>query len=69
MKQSFNASEIKKGCHPEGYRIDKTASPHDFYTKWEITPGGKWINPNPHAFIQCRRKGGIKLMKSDAGVT
>gem|GEM_PF-802063 len=57
MDQNFNASEIKKGYHPEGYRIDKTASPMDFYTKWEITPEGKWINPKPTCFDSMPQEG------------
>ncbi len=50
MEKTFTASEIKKGFHPEGYRIDKTASPMDYYTKWQITPEGKWMNPQPTCF-------------------
>lgn len=60
MKQSFEASEIKKGYHPEGYRIDKTSSPLDFYTKWEITPGGKWINAKPTCFHSMPQEGWYK---------
>ena len=57
MKKTFNASVIKKGFHPEGYRIDKTSSPLDFYTKWEITPEGKWTNQKPTCFDSMPQKG------------
>ncbi|HOP63926.1 MAG TPA: hypothetical protein PK358_08980 [Spirochaetota bacterium] len=57
MEKTFNASEISKGFHPEGYRIDKTASPLDFYTKWEITADGKWANPKPVSFHSMPQDG------------
>ena len=60
MNKIFNASDIKKGFHPEGYRIDKTASPIDFYTKWEITAEGTWINPMPACFHSLPQKGWYK---------
>ena len=41
MDKTFKATDIQIGFHPEGYRIDNTASPIDFYTKWQITPEGK----------------------------
>ena len=50
MDKTFKAEEIQIGFHPEGYRIDKTASPMDFYTKWQITSEGEWINPKPTCF-------------------
>ena len=57
MDKLLNASDIKKGFHPEGYRIDKTASPIDFYTKWEITSEGQWINPKPSCFHSMPQEG------------
>lgn len=57
MEKTFNASDIQKGFHPDGYRIDKTASPMDYYTKWQITPDGKWVNPQPTCFHSMLREG------------
>ena len=57
MTQTFTASEIKKGYHPDGYRIDKNASPMDYYTRWEIAPDGKWINPRPSCFDSMPQHG------------
>jgi hypothetical protein len=51
---------IQIGFHAEGYRIDKTASPMDFYTKWQITPEGKWINPKPTCFDSMPQEGWYK---------
>ena len=57
MDKTFNASEIIKGFHPEGYRIDKTASPMDYYTKWEITPEGKWVGMKATCFDSMPQTG------------
>jgi len=50
MDQTFNATEIKVGYHPDGYRIDKTASPMNRYTKWQIMRGNNWCNPKAVSF-------------------
>jgi len=60
MDTKFKATEIQKGFHPEGYRIDKAAPVMDFYTKWEITPSGEWINPKPSCFHSMPQEGWIK---------
>ena len=65
MNKIFNASDIKKGFHPDGYRIDKTAPPMDFYTKWEITSDGKWINPKPSCFDSMPQQGWNKTDSFD----
>lgn len=57
MNKKFEATDIQIGFHPGGYRIDKTASPMDFYTKWQITPEGKWINPKPTCFDSMPQEG------------
>jgi hypothetical protein len=57
MDKKFKATDIQIGLRPEGYRIDKTASPMDFYTKWEFTPEGKWINPKPTCFDSMPQEG------------
>ena len=60
MAETFKAEEIRIGFHPAGYRIDKTASPMDFYTKWQITPEGEWINPKPTCFHSMPPEGWYK---------
>jgi len=60
MNKTFKAKDIQIGFHAEGYRIDRTASPIDFYTKWEITPEGKWINPRPVDFDSMPQEGWYK---------
>ena len=67
MKQSFKASEIVVGSHPDGYRIDKTASPMDFYTRWEITSDGRWINPEAVCFDSLPQEGWLKTGDPDCG--
>jgi len=57
MDGEFKATDIQIGFHPEGYRIDKTASPMDLYTKWQITPEGKWTNPEPTCFDSMPQEG------------
>jgi hypothetical protein len=50
MEQTFKNTEISVGFHPNGYRIDKTASPMNRYTRWKISPGNRWSNPEPVCF-------------------
>lgn len=57
MNEIFSASKIRKGFHPDGYRIDKTASPMDYYTKWEITSDGEWVNPRATCFDSMPQDG------------
>ncbi len=60
MNPTFNATEIVIGFHPDGYRIDKTASPMNRYTKWEILPGGGWCNPKAVCFDSMPQQGWFK---------
>lgn len=57
MDKTLKATDIQIGLHPEGYRIDKTASPINFYTKCQITPEGEWINPKPTCFDSMPQEG------------
>jgi len=57
MEQTFKAIEISVGFHPDGYRIDKTASPMNRYTKWQILPGNQWCNPEPVCFDSLPQQG------------
>ena len=65
MKQKFSAPEVKVAYHPDGFRIDKTASPLNRYTSWEITDGGKWRNPTPICFDSLPVEGWIKADSFD----
>ncbi len=57
MDLMLNATDVTVGFHPNGYRIDKTASPMNRYTKWEILPGNKWRNPEPICFDTLPKEG------------
>ena len=57
MEQTFSATEINVGFHPDGYRIDKMASPMNRYTKWEISSGNRWYDPVPVCFDSLSRGG------------
>ena len=73
MEQTFEAKDIDIGYHPavgtttlsvrrgpEGYRIDRTASPMNRYTRWRITPDGRWLDPQPVCFDSMPQDGWLK---------
>jgi hypothetical protein len=64
MDQTFNATEISIGFHPDGYRIDKTASPMNRYTKWDIIES-HWCNPKAVCFDSMPQNGWIAKDKFD----
>jgi hypothetical protein len=64
MEQTFKATEITVGFHPDGYRIDKTASPMNRYTKWNIIEG-RWCDPKPVCFDSLPQSGWIAKDKFD----
>lgn len=63
MDKKFKATQIDIGYHPDGFRIDKTTSPMNRYTKWEVESNGKWVNPKPVCFHALPRKGWHKVNK------
>jgi len=65
MEQTFRAVEIEIGYHPDGYRIDKTASPMNLYTGWEISDDGSWHSPNPVDFAELPQNGWFKAKEFD----
>ncbi len=65
MEQTFKSSEIKVGFHPDGYRIDKTASPMNLYTKWQISDDGRWHSPKPVDFDALPEDGWFKTKGFD----
>jgi len=63
--EEYNAEEINIGFHPEGFRIDKTASPLNRYTKWSIGEDGEWRNPGPVCFHSLPENGWRKAERFD----
>lgn len=61
MAQAFKANEIEIGYHPDGYRIDKTASPMNRYTKWDVSAEGRWSEPEPVCFDSLPQDGWLKI--------
>jgi len=59
MQSIQKVEEIIIGFHPDGYRIDKTASAMNRYTRWDITSTGKWQNPTPVCFDSLPKNGWI----------
>jgi len=50
MEKTYKVKEINIGFHPDGFRIDKTTSPINFYTKWQISDDGQWHSCRPVDF-------------------
>ena len=65
MDPVLNATEVVVGFHPDGYRIDKTTSAMNRYTKWEILKGNHWCNPRPVCFDSLPPEGWIARDKFD----
>ena len=65
MNSVFCSNEITIGFHPDGYRIDKTASPINRYTKWQFFNGQRWCNPKAVCFDSLPHNGWIKVDKFD----
>lgn len=64
-KKKYNVNEIDIGYHPKGYRIDKTASPINYYTKWKMQSGRKWVHPKPVSFFSLPQDGWTRVDKFD----
>lgn len=65
MAQTFRAAEIEIGHHPDGYRIDKTAAPMNRYTRWRVSPDGRWSDPAPVCFHELPGEGWAKVAAFD----
>ena len=65
MEQTLEAKQISVGFHPDGYRIDKTASAMNRYTKWHTEPGDRWSNPEPVCFDSLPQQGWFAVDKFD----
>ena len=62
---TFDVTSIEVGYHPNGYRIDKTASAMNRYTQWNIALDNKWSNPKPVCFDSLPPDGWIKSQGFD----
>ncbi len=60
MSQPARAEQIETGYHPDGYRIDKTASPMNRYTRWRVSADGNWSDPQPVCFDSLPPEGWIE---------
>jgi hypothetical protein len=65
MEQTFDAREIRVGFHPDGFRIDKTASAMNRYTKWQTKLGDRWRNPKPVCFDSLPQQGWLAVDRFD----
>ena len=65
MDAMLEAKEVTVGFHPDGYRIDKTASPMNRYTKWDVLPGHRWCNPRAVCFDSLPQDGWFKKDRFD----
>jgi len=65
MEQTLDAKEVRVGFHPAGYRIDKTVSAMNRYTKWQTKLGDRWRNPEPVCFDSLPQQGWIAIDKFD----
>ena len=65
MDLVLNAKDVTVGFHQDGYRIDKTATPMNRYTKWRIMSGRGWCNPKPVCFDSMPQQGWIAKDKFD----
>jgi hypothetical protein len=65
--KTHSAEEVTTGYHPRGYRIDKTASPMNRYTQWEIDPDGTWVKPKPVCFHALPEDGWATVDKFEWG--
>ena len=67
MNTTFCATEVEIAYHPEGFRIDKTASPLNRYTRWEVVGSDQWRNPRPVCFDSLPVEGWVKMDHFDWG--
>ena len=65
MQSVLDANNVTVGFHPAGYRIDKTASAINRYTKWDVAQGNHWRNPKPVCFDSLPQAGWIAKDKFD----
>ncbi len=57
---TVKADHVEIGYHPSGFRIDRTASPMNRYTRWTIAADGEWEKPEPVCFHSLPDDGWVK---------
>lgn len=57
----MQATEIQVGYHPDGFRIDKTTNPMNWYTRWTILDDGGWANPRAVCFHTLPEEGWVPV--------
>ena len=65
MDSLLEAKDVIVGFHPDGYRIDKTTTPMNRYTKWQILSANHWRNPKAVCFGSLPQQGWIPKDKFD----
>ena len=65
MEQTSGAEEITVGFHPDGYRIDKTTSEANWYTKLDVQPDNSWRDPTPVPFASLPKEGWFGIDRFD----
>lgn len=65
MESIVDVEDVQVGFHPDGFRIDRSATPMNRYTKWDIGPGNHWENPRPVCFHSLPASGWIAVDKFD----
>ncbi len=65
MDQTCRATQVTVGFHPNGYRIDKTTSAMNRYTRWDILPGNRWCYCRPVCFHELPVEGWVPKDKFD----
>jgi len=63
--KTISAEQVTTGYHPRGYRIDKTASPINRYTQWEIDSNNNWLKPKPVCFQALPADGWVPVERFD----
>ena len=57
----MDARDIQVGYHPDGFRIDKTTTPMNRYTRWTILDDGGWVHPRPVCFHALPEEGWLPV--------
>lgn len=65
MQENLSSAEVRIGIHSQGFKIDKTASAMNRYTKWQIKSDGSWCNPKPVCFHSLPEDGWQSVDKID----
>jgi hypothetical protein len=59
------ATDIERGYHQDGFRIDKNALAMDRYTRWEVSSDGQWTDAKPVCFHSLPQDGWCPVAEFD----